>query len=353
MQTLVRRLAVVGGCLAALPLSLLVSWTIHTPITGSGALYLLGALVTTLGALTAPWRRHRNRGLLRLGLVLLGGTATGRLLLLSYSTTVRLTTFPHHHTRWVNRLVDEQDVALFGARVLSSTDTFLTPREAVDVMPALHAAYAAMRATDGTTASPFLSTYLGLQQPGLFDVVEVDPDSPTSTRSAVVFLHGFTGNFTIQCWLVAQAAREVGAVTACPSVGWRGDWWSPHGQTTVQRMIEDLRQRGIERIYLAGLSNGAVGASRLAPHLGLDLAGLILISGADPAAAPSGLPILILQGAQDERMPVALARQMAQQAGTQATYHELDSDHFVLAKRAAEARHALVTWLVQQETSAQ
>ncbi len=354
MHTLIRRLAVLGGCLVAIPLSLLVRWTIHTPITASGACYLLGALVTTVGALSAPWRRHRSRGLIRLGLVLLAGTAASRLLLLSYSTSVRLTTFPHHrNSRWVNRLFDEQDVALFGARLLSSTNTFLTSSEAVDLVPALHAAYTALRASDGTTASPFLSTYLGLQRPGTFDVVVIEADSSTSSQSAVLFLHGFTGNFTVQCWLVAQAAREVGMLTVCPSVGWRGDWWSPHGQTVVETTIEYLRQRGIERTYLAGLSNGAVGISRLAPRLDVDIAGLILIAGADPVAAQSGLPIVILQGTQDERMPSALARRVAWQAGRQTTYHEFEGDHFVLAKRVDDVRHALVAWLVQQETSEQ
>ena len=153
-----------------------------------------------------------------------------------------------------------------------------------------------------------------------------------------MFLHGFGGNFAVQGWLVAQAAERIGAVTVCPSVGWRGDWWSSNGQQTVRNTLDYLHARGVKRIYLAGLSNGAVGTCRLAPRWASELAGLILISGADPHAADAGLPLLALQGNGGQRMSANLARQVTRQAGKRGTYREFDGDHLLLAKRRAEVR---------------
>ena len=155
----------------------------------------------------------------------------------------------------------------------------------------------------------------------------------------------------MQCWLFARAATLHGVVTLCPSVSWRGDWWTDRGEATVRRAIDDLQQRGIERIYLAGLSNGALGASRLASRLHMPLAGLILISGADPDAATASLPVLIIQGTQDERMPAALAQRFARAAGANGSLRLLEGDHFLLAKRADEVEKMIADWITKQEAT--
>ena len=134
-----------------------------------------------------------------------------------------------------------------------------------------------------------------------------------------------------------------------PSVGWRGDWWTSDGQQTVRNTLDYLHARGVKRVYLAGLSNGAVGTCRMAPHLSSELAGLILISGADPHAPDTGLPLLALQGDADQRMPAALAIQATQHAGKRGTYREFHGDHLLLAKRAREVQEVLAAWLRQQE----
>jgi pimeloyl-ACP methyl ester carboxylesterase len=283
-------------------------------------------------------------------MVLICLVACTRLVVPASGTTVTLITLPGgQNTRWIDRLVHERDVTLFGVQLAYLTGTAISPREHEGLVPALRAAYAAMDAAGGTTSSPFLSTYLGRQHPGAFDTVLIEPADGGPAHTAVVFLHGFTGNFTIQGWLVAQAAGRIGAVTVCPSVGWRGDWWTNDGQQTVRNTLDYLHARGVKRVYLAGLSNGAVGTCRLAPRLSSELAGLILISGSDPHAPNAGLPVLVLQGNADQRMPAALAIQVMQQAGKRGTYREFDGDHLLLAKRAHEVQEALAAWLRQQE----
>ena len=148
---------------------------------------------------------------------------------------------------------------------------------------------------------------------------------------------------------MAHAGERIGALTVCPSTGPTGDWWRPQGAAILQQTLTYLQQRGVERIYLAGLSNGGIGASRLAQRFEPDLAGLILISGADPDAPITRLPVLVVQGTQDERIPVAVAEQYVTAAGAASTYLALEGDHFVLLKQADRVQGAISDWIARQE----
>ena len=338
------------GSALLLPLLMLGLLALDTPITTSGVCYTLGAVVSALGLVMAPWLRRTSWLLFAVGMITLVSTAGVRLRGGGVGTAVRLVTFPElNSTRWGNHLIHERDLSLFGQRIGALTGVALNRREADGLTEALTAAYASLDTVDSTTSSPCLSTYLLLQHPTAFDMVVVEPEHSTQPTAAIVYLHGFAGNFTVQAWLVAQAARELNMLTVAPSVGFVGNWWTPRGEATVKHTIAYLRSCGIQRIYLAGLSNGAVGTCRLAPKLRNDISGLILISGADAHAADSGLPVLALQGAHDDRMPAYEANQYINQAGTQGTYREFDGDHLLLAKRAKEVQAALKEWLVRQE----
>lgn len=197
-----------------------------------------------------------------------------------------------------------------------------------------------MYAEEALPPSPFLSTYLGLQGPDAFDAVVFEP--PGTPQCGIVFLHGFAGNFSVLDAFVARAAREAGAVTICPSAGWMGAWAKE--ERTVRACIDHLRARGIRRIFLAGLSNGALGASALAPRLSRELSGLILLSGSDLSEPDSGLPVLLVIARNDERMYASMAREYAERAGKRGTLVELTGDHFVLAKDPEAVRRAVSSW---------
>jgi pimeloyl-ACP methyl ester carboxylesterase len=192
---------------------------------------------------------------------------------------------------------------------------------------------------------------LNQQHSKSFDVVISEPTADTSPKSGIVFLHGFGGNFTLQCWLISRAADKINAITVCPSTGPSGAWWDSRGQAILRETLLYLQQRGVERIYLAGLSNGAIGASRLADDLKNDIVGLILISGADPVATITELPVLLLHGKNDERIPVSLMEGYASVAGPTAAYHLFDGDHFLLLKKADEVQPIIVDWLKKQESN--
>jgi predicted esterase len=300
--------------------------------------------------ISAPWWGRRSAVLFFAGSALILGVITVRMLFPPSGSRFVLTTLPGQTgPRWLNRIFDEQDVVLFGARVGAQLGIMISPAEENSLFSTLYQTYGEMRSQGVTPLSPFLTTYLNQQRPSGFDAVIAEPASGISPRSGIIFLHGYGGNFTLQCWLVAQAGDRTGAMTVCPSTRPYGDWWSPQGAAILQATLRYLQQRGIERIYLAGLSNGGIGASRLAQRFQTDLAGLILISGADPQAVITDLPALVVQGRNDERIPVSLIDRYIAAAGPETTYLLLEGDHFVLLKRADPVQGAIADWLTQQE----
>jgi pimeloyl-ACP methyl ester carboxylesterase len=241
--------------------------------------------------------------------------------------------------RVVDRLLEEQDIVISAAPLLGPLK--LIPRgEGTGLTEALRREYARMRAAEGAAPSPFASTALSLDGPESFDLLWHEVRGRRST-TAVVFLHGYGGSFALPCWEVASAAARAGMETACPSVGQRGDWWTARGERITRETIRWLRARGATRIVLAGLSNGGIGASRLAPRLRGELAGLVLISGAAPVAPPRGVPVLVVHGRRDRMTSPAIARQ----AGRRGKLVMLDGDHFVLVTKAEEIQRELETWL--------
>jgi pimeloyl-ACP methyl ester carboxylesterase len=212
----------------------------------------------------------------------------------------------------------------------------------------MHDAYVAMREAEGETPSPVIDTLLGRQGPDAFDAVVIEPRG-NDPRAAVVFLHGYGGNFTVACWLMAEAARAVDAVTVCPSTGFAGAWWAPDGERTVRAVLAYLEQRHIATIYLAGLSNGGIGASLLAERLAPSLAGLVLVSGVSPRGSTGGLPTLGIHGESDTQVSAAASRAFAARTG--ATYVGYDGGHFVMMVRRIEVRDAISSWLHRTRAS--
>jgi pimeloyl-ACP methyl ester carboxylesterase len=143
--------------------------------------------------------------------------------------------------------------------------------------------------------------------------------------------------------MMAEAARAIDAVTVCPSTGVAGQWWAPDGERTLRATLAYLEARGIRRIYLAGLSNGGVGATLLAPRFAGSLAGLILVSGVPSEGSAAGLPALVVHGEDDAVMSAQVAHTFAARTG--ATYAGFDGGHFVMMVRRAEVRDAIRRWL--------
>ena len=247
--------------------------------------------------------------------------------------------------RWLSSIIDEQDGLIFGEELFHHIggDSI---REHEGLIPAFVTAYSGMK-SQGMFPTPLVNTYLNIQQPNAFDAVVIEPKEPP--KFGVIFLHGYMGNVTAQCWEVAQAVKELGGVTICPSTEWTGQWWKPRGHEILKLTFAYLREQGISKIYLGGFSNGGFSMGRLASELGNEhgLAGLFFIDGFmnGTVIRELNLPVLIIEGTQDERVPPAIAKSFAAEVGDLGTYVEIDSDHFLIIKQPKQIQNVIASWL--------
>lgn len=311
---------------------------------------LLLAVALTLfsvGLLRFSYRRHDARRWLLLAALLLAGPLLVRTQLARGTDGVRLVPFPAlGDARIVNTLYPESDGAIMAAGLLNLTGG-LDDDESARLGEILTQSYARMTPSPELLPTPAIATYLGMQSPVAFDSIVIPaPTYPKEEPAgAVIFLHGYAGNFLVYCWELAQAARAAGLLTICPSATYKGAWWTKAGEQTYVRTVEQLRGMGIRRIYLAGLSNGAAGASMIALRHRAELSGMILISGVR-AARPPSLPTLVIQGDRDRMMPASHARAYAAR-GARTRYEEVPGGHLVFLSRPELVRPLIASFLQQ------
>jgi pimeloyl-ACP methyl ester carboxylesterase len=339
------------GVLLALPILVLIVLAFSVPITISGIVYLLAGSLIIIGLIIAPWSRKFSFLLMGIGVIGLAFIAGTRLVRVTQErdSNLRVITLPQgKETRLINYLIDEQDCLIFGEALFHRIGGD-SPREHAGLTDALHNTYSEMRKTQQNYASPFLSTYLNLQRSTAFDAIIVEPETMRHPDTAVIFLHGYMGNVTAQCWEIAQAIGKFGAVTVCPSTDWTGQWWQPEGEAILQATFRYLREQGIENFYLGGFSNGGFGISRLVPTISEEygLRGFFFINGISDGTSirETGLPVLIIQGVQDERVPAQHVRQVAGVIGDSGTYVEVEGDHFMIMKQPKAVQNAITNWL--------
>ncbi|HEX2994873.1 MAG TPA: alpha/beta hydrolase [Anaerolineales bacterium] len=342
------------GVLLALPLLTVIALAFTLPVSMSGIGYLLAGSLIVTGLILARGNKKYSSLIAMTGVIAFIMIAGARLILARQNGSSRLTVVnlpKGNETRWINTSIDEQDNLIFGEALFH----FLggdSSREHNGLAAALHSSYTDIRKTRRVFPSPVLSTYLNLQRPRSFDAVMIEPEVPRHQKTAVIFLHGYMGNVTAQCWEIAKGAGNFGARTVCPSTDWTGQWWHPEGQAILQATFQYLREQGIENFYLGGFSNGGFGVSRLVSEVSKQegLSGLFFIDGITDGESirETGLPVLIIQAAQDERVPVENVRQIAEVIGDLGTYVELDGDHFIIIKRSEPVQAAITDWLEEQ-----
>ena len=349
-----KHLLCVLGVILIVPWLVLIALAFMLPITISGIGYLFAGFLAIAGLILAPWKSKQSSWLMVVGVLMLCLIAGTRILLGASNSTspIRMITLPQEKgTRWLSFVIDEQDSLIFGEALFHQVGGS-SSREHENLDLILEKDYAELRQAQAVVPSPIVNTYLKFQEPAAFDLVVIEPEVNSHPEIGVIFLHGFMGNVTAQCWEIARAVNRLGALTVCPSTEWQGKWWQPEGEAILRATFSYLRKEGIQKIYLSGFSNGGFGISRLAPKLGNEagLSGLIFIDGITGGAdiRDMGLPVLVIQGTQDERMPASEARRVVEVIGALGTYVEVDSDHFVIMKKPDQVQKALTAWLENQ-----
>src|SRR5258706_1582867 len=350
-MTVVRYLLCLLGIVFAIPFLLLILLAFKLPITISGMFYLIASFPLVSGLVAAPFLHKHFLKLIFTGIIGLFLSFGIRLALMgqNQSPEIRMVTLPEgKESRWLGSTIDEQDSLIFGEELFHLIGGDST-HEHETLMPAFVMAYSEIR-SQGVFPSPIVDTYLNLQQPSAFDAVIIEPKGQPTF--GVVFLHGYMGNVTAQCWEVAQAVKEKGGVTVCPSTEWTGEWWQPNGLKILNSTFAYFRQHGISKLYLGRLSYGGISIGYLAPELSKQhgISGLFLIDGFTNGSGilSLGLPVLMIEGTQDERIPPPVAHQFASEVEALGTYVEVDSDHFLIMKKPKQVQGAISTWLKDQ-----
>ena len=98
-----------------------------TPVSAIGWLYVLGALVTIGGLLTARARTTRRRGVTRAGLAMLAVAMLLRVVFAGHGKTLSMTRGSSSSAPFLDRLLPEDDVAVTSARAVIMTGH--APRE--------------------------------------------------------------------------------------------------------------------------------------------------------------------------------------------------------------------------------
>jgi predicted esterase len=152
----------------------------------------------------------------------------------------------------------------------------------------------------------------------------------------ILLLHGAgdTGENFINVWTKLLPKNEEYIIVA-PT--YHGYWWTNEGEKFVLKVIENvisIYNIDIDRIFLSGFSNGAIGAYHLGTKYPNLFAGIIPISGLplnrELLKNLSNLPILILHGTKDSLMSVNDARkivEMLKGMKYDVTYHEHELGH--------------------------
>ncbi len=319
------------------------------PLSTGGMAVAAGQFVVA-SALLFPFEQWLIRGLCGLvGICLLAVPALERRDMPLVPKMGNFETFPARSgARWINTIISEEDGIYLGMKMLVLLQG-ITPREAKDLIPTLQSAYRALREKEGEFPTALIATMLGMQSPEEYDVLSFNaPSCQNGSDSTVIFLHGTGGNWGLLCYLVAEAARERGFNTVCPSSGAFGMWGSERGRRVFQNVLEVLKDRGSKHIVLAGLSAGGIGAAELAKEFSRNLEGLVLLFGSHPDVSFAHIPTLHVYGRKDERMPqrwLASFAEMQKKQFADVEVHALDDDHFSLLKNPHDTQTRIVAWL--------
>ncbi len=259
--------------------------------------------------------------------------------------------------RWLRPLniIPEADVASFMVQAWGLLR--YQPREQMEeVHGLLMREYAAMRETPGFAHAGNVAAQT-LTDGGHFFRYLPQGYSPERRWPLLLFLHGAGGNLTLYPWLWRSLADECGVVIVCPT--WdNGLWDTPGGTRAALVALENTLQTCSihpERVFLAGLSNGAITGWAVLSARPNTCRGFISISGGLASGrnprATAHVPVLLIHGARDRTIPVDASRRLCtslRRANVQAHLVEFpDQDHFLLLRSTEKVTRCVARWMAK------
>jgi pimeloyl-ACP methyl ester carboxylesterase len=174
-------------------------------------------------------------------------------------------------------------------------------------------------------------------------------DGPHPTA---LFLHGSMGNFKGYQWVLKDLSEECGMAIVSPDFG-AGFWADPDGLEVIDRTLDwidahpDLEAGPMP---LMGLSNGGLGVTRAALQRPEDWTQLVYITGVlEPGRADEladlSLPVLVLDGGQDARIPFHVTDAAVSRLDQVTQRSWPDEDHFLFFSQPDEVVAAIAQTL--------
>lgn len=275
------------------------------------------------------WSIGRTGSLLIfLGVMGLAGSMGAHHLLATQAEGVKLRTQNPGAEMPVAHPFAERDLAVSGVRALQVSGYLSRHDETSPILPGMQQAYDSMKA-DYIAAPTIMPRSVTGKVGSTREIDALIFESSQPTNRALVFLHGFGGNWTMPCWMAARVAAERNITTICPTLDFDARWWEGQGPALIDQLMNDLKHDGYKSFIFGGISNGAVGASALAPKYRANLHAIVLISGVASEGSPTKVPTLIFHGKDDGMARILNARQYAARA-EDAKLVELEGGHFAV-----------------------
>jgi len=270
-----------------------------------------------------------------------------------------------YHRASIANLVPEIDQLLLGSYLLPGLDPYIDNEKAERIRRVFLNVYRPMRKSLGfrRLGSVLGQTYRDIlfTAPVGTHFYEYIPENNTNSPLPVImFIHGSLGNFKGYLWILKSLADKKGFAVVAPTFG-VGNWNKTGGINHIEQMQKycvDHPTFDGNQIYLAGLSNGGIGALRAARNNPDAYNGLILISAViDPAILQKrdfirgwrNRPVLVIHGLKDLRIPASHIKMCEtvmkkNQIPVTSCYYP-DQDHFLLFAEDKKVINDIKEWL--------
>ena len=263
----------------------------------------------------------------------------------------------------LSNTVPEIDQLKLGVTLLTFTDPYIDSKQGKRVRNAFLSVYRELRQhhefVEAGSALGLCYEDLFLGKRKVLHTYEYVPQRDEGKRyPVIVFLHGSLGNFKGYLWVLQAFAEAQGFAVIAPTFG-AGNWERDKNGAVLGQVYERVRNDpriDPDKIYLAGLSNGGKGVAREIRDHGDRYRGFLLIS---PVLEPgvldgikgieSQLPVLILQGDKDRRIPLRTVE--AGSAILKAKGYSVSTkvypgrDHFLFFSDRDEVVSDMVSWI--------
>lgn len=215
-------------------------------------------------------------------------------------------------------LVPESDQVRLGSFLVPIIDPYSDFAQGARFRQAFSAVYAELQASQefnqvgSVLGDAYCEMFFGYRR--LNHCYVYYPKASSGKRPAVIFLHGWLGNMKCYIWLWSKFAERNGYIIVCPTFG-NGRWQKSGSEEKLRETLKFCREDSridSDRIYVAGMSNGGMGVTRVALEFPEYVQGLIYLSpvlestkiGSDEFRRSIGRkPILVIYGGKDNRVP--------------------------------------------------